>query len=912
MASTITDIPTETTPEKPVSELAGKVSSLLNQEKWTRAAINSYVIGNFNELDELIKLADEEDLGDEIREICEIHLNSNRNSIIALYLSGLISIRRRLVDDSSLVLLVNIFTDNHKWNLVEYLCNRMLEFGENRFALRTLADSYDNKNDEASKLEVYERLIRVDYEEAECVKILAQKYEQDGDIETASNYYRKALHRYVNKRNYSNIKEIWDKLVQYQPNDTEFFLQLERKVARTVSEERAVTLLESLYPQYYEKEDWNTTIQILKRILVYEPKNSEARTQIAEAYSEKHAGHSHLEEYLKISNLTQGFRDVQEAISDFEKHIAFDAGNFVFHRTWGIGRISNIDNDEITIDFPKKRNHKMSLKMAVSALKILNKEHFWVKKATTSRDKLRDSIKQNPAETLRIIIKSFNNSADMKRIRLELVPRILSPSEWTKWSTTARRILKTDPSFGSHQENADNFVVRESPISYEEKTYHKFIGEKGFFTRVATLQEYLTNANPDSEFFNEMYAYFTGFLKSYTTVNYQVIASFLLVQSISKKHPYLATEADIRFADLFSLIPDLDLLFTKIDNTELRKDFLIHVRQEVDDWPNLYSRFFFLQPSRILIDPLVQDEKFDSLSKIVLKAFENYRDLRETFIWILKNCENEDWFKKNSIKMDRAITAMVHLLDLTYRDVDNKRDVAFNRKLNKRIFDYLFKDSRLVEFLELKDLEINSYVYSMLNQIENLDPAIKIRIKENIVQHFPEFKVDEEVSTIERKRAGLLVTYRGYEQKQSELRNLIDSEIPANSKEIGLAMQKGDLRENAEYKAALEKQDLLKASASRLQEDLQEAQVFDLSEVDAETVSFGTKVILLNIDSGKNENFTILGPWESDPAKNVISYLSPLGSELWGHKNNDQLQFVINDNVLNYQVESIEAIEDQE
>ena len=354
MTPTVTDTPTGTAADGAAGSLTTRVTELLNQEKWTRAALNSYVTSNFVELDSLLEDARKEDCETELLELCEEHLRSNRNSIIALYLSGIVSIGRRLVDDSNLVLLVNIFTDNHKWNIVEYLCNRILEFGENRFALRTLAESYDNKNEEASKLEVYERLIRVDYEEADFVKVLARNREQAGDIGGAVNYYRKALHRYINKRNYANIKEVWERLIEHRPDDTEFYLQLERKVARTVSEERAVALLEALYPHYYEKEDWDTTIEILKRILRYEPKNAEARSQIAEAYTEKHAGHSHLDEYLRISNLTQAWRNAQEAIADFEKHIAFDAGNFVFHRSWGIGRISAIDDDEITVDFPQE------------------------------------------------------------------------------------------------------------------------------------------------------------------------------------------------------------------------------------------------------------------------------------------------------------------------------------------------------------------------------------------------------------------------------------------------------------------------------------------------------------------------------------------------------------------------------
>ena len=76
------------------------------------------------------------------------HLRHTRNSIIALYLSGIVSLSKQLVDDSNLVALISIFSDNHKWNIVEYLANRILEYGENKFALKTLAECYEGKNEE--------------------------------------------------------------------------------------------------------------------------------------------------------------------------------------------------------------------------------------------------------------------------------------------------------------------------------------------------------------------------------------------------------------------------------------------------------------------------------------------------------------------------------------------------------------------------------------------------------------------------------------------------------------------------------------------------------------------------------------------------------------------------------------------
>ena len=140
------------------------INEQLNEEKWTRATLNNYTVNNFKELDEILTKIHKEKLEEEVRELCEEHLKHSKNSIIALFISGIISLSKQLVDDSNLILLINIFSDNRKWQIVEYLCNTILEFGENKYALRTLAECYGNSTELEKKSEVWERLKRIDYD----------------------------------------------------------------------------------------------------------------------------------------------------------------------------------------------------------------------------------------------------------------------------------------------------------------------------------------------------------------------------------------------------------------------------------------------------------------------------------------------------------------------------------------------------------------------------------------------------------------------------------------------------------------------------------------------------------------------------------------------------------------------------
>ena len=891
--------------------LTHRISEMINEEKWTRADLSGYSKSSFETLDELLEELLGGDAQDEIREICEEHLQHSRDSVIGLYLSGILALSKRIVDDSNLVALTNMFVDGEKWNIVEYLCERILHYGENKFALRTLADTYAKKDNDERHYEVLERLIKVDYEDADTVRLLATRREQEGDFDGALDYYKKALHRYINRRQFSQIKQLWEKLVELQPEDFEGLLQIENQVVRALGGDRGITLLEVLYPYYREQEDWNASVDILKRILNHDPRKSGARAELVDVYTNRYADHSHLEEYIKVSNLNQSWRNVHDAIADFEKHISFDEGNYVFHRTWGLGRIKEIKDDRFAIDFLKKRGHRMSLKMAVNALHILDSEHIWVLRATVPREKLKQRVKDDPSWALRTVIKSFANAADMKRVKGELVPRILAPNEWSKWSTAARRILKTDPAFGTVSGKLDHYSVRERPISFEEKTYNKFRSDKSFFSRLQTLHEFVDHADPESEYLVEMFAYFAGFLKASSGQVENNIASFLIIEKLTRKYPHLDPGVRVNFRDLFVDIEDLEEVFQLLDGAGLAKDFLAHILTDIGAWAHVYARIFLFYPVRQILEQLATAEHADVVAELIASIVDDYREHRLPFVWLVRNAVDGGWLQSQGIKAEKVMIGMIHLLDLTYRDIGNRREVAANRKLNRQIFDYLFKERHLADFISSANEESITRIYTLVEDVKELDPSLKIRVRQRIKDKFPGYLFGDEEAK-DTVRMGLLVTRLGYEDRQRELRQILEVEIPENSKEIGLALQKGDLRENAEYKAALEKQEQLKGAVSRLQEDLQNAQIFDLAEANASVISFGTQVELTNIGSNSKERYVILGPWESDPKRNIISYLSPLGAELWHHRTNDELQFTINEKDFHYRIERIVKVKQQE
>ena len=144
-----------------------------------------------------------------------------------------------------------------------------------------------------------------------------------------------------------------------------------------------------------------------------------------------------------------------------------------------------------------------------------------------------------------------------------------------------------------------------------------------------------------------------------------------------------------------------------------------------------------------------------------------------------------------------------------------------------------------------------------------------------------------------------------FRKLSEELERLKNVERAAIAKVIDEARALGDLKENAEYHAAKEKQGLMEARITELQDLLSRAQVIDPSKLAHERVSFGSTVVLIDQESDEEVSYVIVGTQESDPSKGLISIQSPMARALLGKEEGEEVTLQLPGGKKVYDIEEV-------
>jgi transcription elongation factor GreA len=151
-----------------------------------------------------------------------------------------------------------------------------------------------------------------------------------------------------------------------------------------------------------------------------------------------------------------------------------------------------------------------------------------------------------------------------------------------------------------------------------------------------------------------------------------------------------------------------------------------------------------------------------------------------------------------------------------------------------------------------------------------------------------------------------LITAKTYDELIAKARQIENEEMPAVAREIDEARKHGDLRENAQYAAAKEKQRMIDSKLNEINQALTSHIVFDPSTQKFDTVCFGSKVIIKFLDDNTTKTFTILSDFDSNISLGIMSINAPIIQAILGFGVGDASEITLAGKVREIEIEKIE------
>jgi len=289
---------------------------------------------------------------------------------------------------------------------------------------------------------------------------------------------------------------------------------------------------------------------------------------------------------------------------------------------------------------------------------------------------------------------------------------------------------------------------------------------------------------------------------------------------------------------------------------------------------------------------LIHNGKLDALKETLARLISQHQASSELLLWLAK--ERSDSFA--DILGPEVFRAMLTAME---------RD-QFNEKRSNRLRDFILDDqSLLVELICSADLEVIKDLTRALQLSPCFDDMDKRSLLARIVKSYP--TIQSLISGESTKQdSSLVVSWESLERRKKEYDELNQIKIPANRKEIAIARSYGDLRENHEYKAAKEFQKLLMKRKAELESQIDRARGMDFSQSKTDAVNIGTRVRVTDLDANQQEQYSILGAWDSIPELNVVSYMTPFAQALLNKKPGEEAAFETHGQKRRFRIDSIE------
>ncbi|MBI3722807.1 GreA/GreB family elongation factor [bacterium] len=695
-------------------------------------------------------------------------------------------------------------------------------------------------------------------------------------------------------RDFAKVDELWTELAAQGAwqTDLALFFDVANDLSDRGERERAGSLLLSLLDDMRKAGRQDEAFELARRAAKYSPKAKGLRDELLGHYRRVYAERPGLDAALKRSGLVAD-GPCDKAVVVLDDALRFAVGDFCSHASgWGIGKVveAHPETGEYVIDFSRRRGHRMDAQMARTSTQKRDPDDLDVL-LWTDKEKVKLLAEDDPLSLLKSALKSApGGKLQARDLREKLGGEILDKNLWTRFWARARKLAKDDPWIEVGAAPKSLITVRTQPLSRDAEVTKNVDKAGPFVKKLEAARRELLAVAKDAV----AKGLIPGWLKT------GVAAMQKDIDTPPKGRPLPNAAAILRAMKL-------ELSLFRLEAANLMPHAASELGVQAPDAAAASGEAVDPETG----EPLGPKARPTTVPADVAKALEglqaaelpqvlremNVQEYRRRIVGLVRPGFPSDWQERvKAVLLDPAPGTF----ESCVRELKEEAAQLLEDACSKIIISPTkFPDA----FSALSRARFNGRLEGIASKRNDAEIVAKaIQLLDDVTHRLKSAAEKGEKGSLKTAVDSLRALFAEKSQRvigtvikngtEAEVRRILQLVIRL---EIGRALEFGDISENSELDAARERQKQLAVRVERMRTELEQVTIIKPEEVETDEVRVGTRVVLKDMATSRDETYTVLGPWDADEAHNVISFLSPIARALMGRRAGEEVEAVLPD-----------------
>lgn len=693
--------------------------------------------------------------------------------------------------------------------------------------------------------------------------------------------YLKEFRSHISHRDYPSFVKLWEEYCAGDELDAEETCEILRAVKQSDIADPIGRHVEKILPLWETLKGGPFSHELIRLVVDIATTQHDSLSTLAfDILKNRYGSDPSFSDKIRLVGL-RGKEKFQGAISNYELLSHMAKGNYVFHSGgWGVGEILDVSlvREQLVLEFdciPGKK--ELSFSTAFKTLIPLQPDHFLALRFGNP-DALEIEAKKNPVAIIRKLIEDLGPKTTQE-IKEELCDLVIPEPEWPRWWQSTRSKLKKDTLISIPEDLREPFCIRREALSHEDR-----------------LKQLLDKKLTADALIQTIYSFLRDFPETLKKAEFKTGLTAKLSDLLSHhKDLSLAQQLQIRFLlqdvgspqeEIPRLIQEAESIESLINATEVlsfKKRILSEVHQLKAEWKPLFLNLLLTADQGSLRDYILSELLAAQADvEVEAKLQELYTHPArhpEAFLWYFQKLQTQKTlpFSDKDGKM-RFFEGLLILLS----SIENKPQA---KDIVKKIHSLLSEERyslirQMMQQASLEEVKECLLLVSKSHSLCDHDQKIFHSLAEVVYPSLAKQRKKQSPSA-DAEDAVIWTTQKGFDILQKKIQHLATVETVANVQEIEAARGHGDLRENAEFKAALERRDRLQSEIQLLSDQLKRARILTHQDISNTEVGIGTLVECANA-KGETVSYSLLGPWDANSDKNILSFQSKFAQMIAG------------------------------